>query len=50
MQKLNTPERSFKIKAGPIPDMSSFKELNISPDQIKSEIEYLKKNVNCDKT
>ena len=50
MQKLNTPERSFKIKAGPIPDMSSFKELNITPNQIKSEIEYLKNNVNCDKT
>ena len=50
MQKLKAPERSFKIKAAPIPDMSSFKELNISPDQIKSEIEYLKKNVNCDKT
>jgi len=50
MDKLTGSERKFKIEAAPIPDMSSFKELNITPNQIKSEIEYLKNNVNCDKT
>ena len=50
MAKLTGSERKFKIEAAPIPDMSSFRELNITPDQIKTEIEYLKNNVNCDKT
>ena len=50
MEKLNTVEKKFKIEAAPLPDMESFKALNITPDQIKSEIEYLKNNVNCDKT
>lgn len=50
MSKLTGTERKFKIEAAPIPDMNSFKELNITPDQIKSEIEYLKNNVTCDKT
>ena len=50
MDKLTGSERKFKIEAAPIPDMSSFKELNITPNQIKTEIEYLKNNVNCDKT
>ena len=50
MDKLTGSERKFKIEAAPIPDMSSFKELNITLNQIKSEIEYLKNNVNCDKT
>ena len=50
MEKLNTVEKKFKIEAAPLPDMESFKTLNITPDQIKSEIEYLKNNVNCDKT
>ena len=50
MDKLTGSERKFKIEAAPIPDMSSFRELNITPDQIKTEIEYLKNNVNCDKT
>ena len=50
MAKLTSSERKFKIEAAPIPDMSSFRELNITPDQIKSEIEYLKNNVSCDKT
>ena len=50
MAKLTGSERKFKIEAAPIPDMNSFRELNITPDQIKTEIEYLKNNVNCDKT
>ena len=50
MAKLTGSERKFKIEAAPIPDMSSFKELNITPNQIKTEIEYLKNNVSCDKT
>lgn len=50
MSKLTGSERKFKIEAAPIPDINSFKELNITPDQIKSEIEYLKNNVSCDKT
>ena len=50
MAKLTSSERKFKIEAAPIPDMSSFRELNITPDQIKTEIEYLKNNVSCDKT
>ena len=50
MAKLTGSERKFKIEAAPIPDMSSFRELNITPDQIKTEIEYLKNNVSCDKT
>ena len=50
MAKLTSSERKFKIEAAPLPDMSSFRELNITPDQIKSEIEYLKNNVSCDKT
>ena len=50
MAKLTSSERKFKIEAAPLPDMSSFRELNITPDQIKTEIEYLKNNVSCDKT
>jgi len=50
MAKLTGSERKFKIEAAPIPDMNSFRELNITPNQIKTEIEYLKNNVNCDKT
>ena len=38
MAKLTSSEIKFKIEAAPLPDMNSFRELNIIPDQIISEI------------